>query len=171
LKRGGGGINESRPSRGRDETAFDDGVRTLEETGAENPEVGKMRQRPSREKLRRSAGAKRRTEQVGRSFRTRSLRSFLAGCAAVGGIRWLVSGARQSAASSSSRAPPKNEDEKTGETNRSRERGTWTRRRLPGSQPRPDVQEGRPAVPPRRIRVNLTASAFPERAEGLFVGS
>ena len=26
---------------GRDETAFDDGVQTLEETGAENPDIGK----------------------------------------------------------------------------------------------------------------------------------
>jgi putative endonuclease len=41
LKRGGGGINESRPSRGRDETVFGEGVQTLEKTGAEHPDIGK----------------------------------------------------------------------------------------------------------------------------------
>ena len=40
----------------------------------------KTRQRPSREKLRRSAGAKRRTKHAVRSFRPHGLRSFLAGC-------------------------------------------------------------------------------------------
>ena len=42
----------------------------------------KTRQRPSREKPRRSGAAKRRTKQAARSFRPRGLRSFLAGCAA-----------------------------------------------------------------------------------------
>jgi len=64
-------INERR------ETAFNDGVQTLEETEAENPDIGKTRQRPRREKLRRSAGAKRRTKQAVRSSRPHGLRSCL----------------------------------------------------------------------------------------------
>ena len=48
--------------------------------GGENPDVGKTRQRPRREKRRRPAGAKRRTKQAVRSSRPHGLRCFLAGC-------------------------------------------------------------------------------------------
>ncbi len=103
------GINESRPSRGRDETAFDEGVQTLEGAGAENPDIGR---RDSDQAAKSGALSKLRV----RSERAACALSWLA--VPRSGIGWLVSEARQSAASSSSRAPPKNEDEKTGGTNR-----------------------------------------------------
>ncbi len=72
-----------------------------------------------------------------------------------------MSGARQSAASSSSRAPPKT---------KTRRRAERTGRRQPprrwppatGSQPRPDVQEGRPTTAPTRA---AEAQARGQRAE------
>jgi hypothetical protein len=72
--RRGVGIDESRPSRGRDETAFDEGVQTLEDIAAENSDIGKRDSDQAAQ-----SGA---IKQVARSSRTRGLRSFLAGCAA-----------------------------------------------------------------------------------------
>ncbi|MCO5069196.1 MAG: hypothetical protein M9910_11040 [Kiritimatiellae bacterium] len=50
---------------------------TLEDFRGIFPSIGKTRQRASREKLRRSAGAKRRTKQAVRSSRPHGLRSSL----------------------------------------------------------------------------------------------
>ena len=98
----------------------------------------KTRQRPRREKLRRSAGAKRRTKQAVRSSRPHGLRSSL-GWLVPPQAAWLsVSEARQSAASSSSRAPRKT---------KTRRRAERTGRRQP-----PSSRERRPGQPasPRR---------------------
>ena len=126
LKRGGVGINEG------SETAFNDGVQTLEETWAENPDIGKTRQRQRREKRRRSAGAKRRIKQVVRSSRPDGLRSFLGWLLPPPPACLSVSGARQSAASSSSRAPPKT---------KTRRRAERTGRRQPPRRWQPAIRQ------------------------------
>gem|GEM_PF-6333906 len=73
-----------------------------------------------------------------------------------------MSGARQSAASSSSRAPPKTKTrrraERTGPASAGRRRVSGDR----GSQPRPDVQEGRPAA---AAKLTPEAQARVQRAE------
>ena len=122
----------------------------------------KTRQRPSREKLRRSAGAKRRTKQAVRSSRTHGLRSFLAGCAAVGGIGAVGEWSPSIRSLFLFARAPENEDEKTGGTNRAAEAAVDAWQRRPGSQPRPDVQEGRPATAPTRA---AEAQARGQRAE------
>ncbi len=142
-------IDESRRQKRRDETAFRGDFQSLEDCLRQFSRRWKTRQRPRRDKLRRSAGAKRRTKQAVRSSRPDGLRSSLGWLLPQPAACLSVSGARQSAASSSSRAPPKT---------KTRRRAERTGRRQPprrwppatGSQPRPDVQEGRPATAPTR---------------------
>ena len=97
------------------------------------PDVGKTRQRTRRDKLRRPAGAKRRTKQAVRSSRPHGLRSSLGWLLPPSAACLSVSEARQSAASSSSRAPPKT---------KTRRRAERTGRRQP-----PSSRERRPGQP------------------------
>ncbi len=146
--------------RDRDETAFDEASRHWKESW---PKIQTLESRDS-DQAAKSSGVQ--PEQsgalsklCGRPDRTACALSWLA--VPRSGIGWLVRGARQSAASSSSRAPPKT---------KTRRRAERTGRRQPprrwqpatGSQPRPDVQEGRPATAPTRA---AEAQARGQRAE------